>query len=131
MKDIKPKLGIVFFTARWFEEVVLGKDENSKQFNKSLEEDSRRIKEGLAGKVELIDAGVVTSMEKSRKAVNLFFSEDVDAVLLCFAVWSEDEYLLPFRRLMEIVPVNNLPPSNWRLKLIASFQILGDRITYK
>jgi hypothetical protein len=43
-------------------------------------------------------------MEKARKAVNLFLSEDVDAVMLCFAVWSEDEYLLPFRKLMEIVP---------------------------
>jgi L-arabinose isomerase len=105
MRDSKPKLGIVFFTARWFEEVVLGKDENSKQFNRSLKEDIGRIKEGLAGKVDLIDAGVVTSMEKARKAVNLFFSQDVDAVMLCFAVWSEDEYLLPFRRLMEIVPV--------------------------
>jgi hypothetical protein len=53
MRDSKPKLGIVFFTARWFEEVVLGKDENSKQFNRSLKEDIGRIKEGLAGKVDL------------------------------------------------------------------------------
>jgi hypothetical protein len=105
MKDSKPKLGVVFFTARWFEEVVLGKDENSSQFNRFLNEDIGRIKEGLSGKVDLIDAGVVTSMEKSRAAVNLFLSKNVDAVMLCFAVWSEDEYLLPFRRLMEIVPV--------------------------
>jgi hypothetical protein len=47
MKDSKPKLGIVFFSARWFEEVVFGKDEKSKQFKRSLKRDTARIKEGL------------------------------------------------------------------------------------
>jgi hypothetical protein len=49
---------------------VLGKDEKSKQFNRSLKEDIGRIKEGLVGRVNLIDAGVVNTMEKARKAVN-------------------------------------------------------------
>lgn len=104
MEKSNPKLGIVFFTARWFEEVVLGKDENSQKFKKSLTEDTGRIVRRLSESMTVVNPPVVTSMEKARKAASLLLSENVDAVLFCFTVWSEDEYLLPFRRIMEIVP---------------------------
>jgi hypothetical protein len=138
MKPNRAKLGVVFFTARWFEEVVLGKDESSRQFNRALNEDIGRIKAGLSDKVELTDAGVVTSMEKARAAVNLFLSENVDAVMLCFAVWSEDEYLLPFRRLMKIVPViewvntpyENPPRRSSILELFRNSGIVGSFMSF-
>jgi L-arabinose isomerase len=104
MDGMKPKLGVVFFAARWFEEVVLGSNSSAKAFSRFINEDTSKIKEALSEACMVVDCPIVTSMEKARESVRRLFSEDVDAVLLCFVVWSEDEYLLPFRDIMKVKP---------------------------
>jgi L-arabinose isomerase len=101
---VKPKLGVVFFAARWFNEVVLGNDEGARSFTRYLKEESGRILERLSRSVTAVAAPIVTSMEKARTAARQFFAEDVDALLLVFLAWSEDEYLLPFRDIMKVRP---------------------------
>jgi L-arabinose isomerase len=100
----KPRLGLVFFVARWFEEVVLGNDDSAREFDRFMEEDTDRIVKGLSHGCELVRSPMVSSTEKAREAANLLLNEDVDAVLLCFVVWAEDEYILPFKDLMRIRP---------------------------
>ena len=39
----KSKIGIVFFAAKWFEEVVLGKNKTTKVFNKFITEINEKI----------------------------------------------------------------------------------------
>jgi hypothetical protein len=104
MQQAKPKLGVAFFAAKWFEEVVLGTDESSKSFNRALKEETGRILDNLKPDHALVVPSLISSMEKARSAVRQFFSEDVDALLLVFLVWSEDEYLLPFRDIMTVRP---------------------------
>ena len=104
MDERKPRLGIVFFVARWFEEVVLGNDDSARQFNRFMEEDTARIVDGLSEGCELVRCPMVASVETAWKAADLLLGEDVDAVLLCFVVWAEDEYVLPFQDLMRIRP---------------------------
>ncbi len=41
---VKPKIGLVFFAARWFEEVVLGGGESAEKFTRFLNEDTSKIK---------------------------------------------------------------------------------------
>lgn len=104
MNEMKPKLGVVFFAARWFEEVVLGSERSASEFSRFLKEDTAKITTGLSGACKVVECPLVTSMEKARQSAHKLLAEDVDAVLLCFVVWSEDEYLLPFRDVMQIKP---------------------------
>lgn len=104
MEGMKPKLGLVFFAARWFEEVVLGSDSSAKEFKHFMNEDTSEIKEALSDACTIVECPIVTSMDKARQSVHMLFSEDVDAVLFCFVVWSEDEYLLPFIDIMKVKP---------------------------
>jgi|GEM_PF-486983 len=100
----KPKLGVVFFAARWFEEVVLGNEDSAIEFESFLKEDRSRIIDRLSAECHPVECPLVSSRAKAREAVNMLLSEDVDAVLLCFVVWAEDEYLLDMRDAMLIRP---------------------------
>lgn len=104
VKSSPAKIGVVFFAAKWFEEVVLGNSDTAKDFNKFMKEDTGKILGRLSTDFKVIETPVVTSMDKARSASQKFLSEDVDMVLFVFSVWSEDEYLLPFRDIMEIRP---------------------------
>ena len=104
MKKNKPKIGLVFFAARWFEEVVLGGGETSKEFTKFLNEDTAKIKDVLSEENEVISFPVVTSMEKAWNTSTKLLAGDLDAAVFCFSVWSEDEYLLAFKDFMKIKP---------------------------
>ena len=100
----KPKLGLVFFAAKWFEEVVLGEDNTAQEFNRSMADDTSKIIDKLSEDFEVINYPIVTSMEKAHQTSKDLLAEDIDCLLLCFIVWSEDEYLLPFKDLMKIKP---------------------------
>ncbi|MCL5072973.1 MAG: hypothetical protein M1308_19105 [Actinobacteria bacterium] len=104
MLQNNPKLGIVFFAAKWFEEVVLGEKESAREFNKFMKEDTGKIKEKLQEDFELVDYPLVTSTEKAREVSKDLLAQDIDCLLLIFPVWSEDEYLLYFRDIMSIRP---------------------------
>lgn len=101
---MKPKVGVVFFAARWFEEVVLGSDKSASEFNRFMEEDTAKVTAGLSEACTVVVCPLVTSMEKAWQSAQMLLGADVDAVLLCFVVWSEDEYLLPFRDVMKVKP---------------------------
>jgi L-arabinose isomerase len=100
----KSKIGLVFFAARWFEEVVLGESQNVEEFAKFLDEDVLGIKERLSEENEVIDFPLVTSMEKAWNISGEILSKDLDAVVFCSIVWTEDEYLLAFKDVMKIKP---------------------------
>ncbi|MCL5770888.1 MAG: hypothetical protein M1479_01240 [Actinobacteria bacterium] len=104
MEKNKPKIGLVFFAARWFEEVVLGRGESSNEFLKFLNEDTGKVKDELAKDNEVISFPVVTSMEKAWNTCEKMLAENVDAAVFCFSVWSEDEYLIAFKDFMKIKP---------------------------
>ena len=133
MDGSKPKLGVAFFAGRWFDEVVLGNDESSLSFNRFLKEESGRILERLSRDVTAVAAPIVTSMDKARSAARRFFAEDVDALLFVFLVWSEDEYLLPFRDIMTVrptilwvsTPYKNPPAKSGIMELFMNSGVVG------
>jgi len=100
----KPRIGVVFFAAKWFEEVISGSDYVSREFKAFIENDTKTIIDEITKTCDIVHNSVVTSMEKARASERTLLGEGVDAVLFCFLVWSEDEYLLPFRDLMTITP---------------------------
>ena len=104
MNNKKQKLGLVFFAAKWFKEVVLGEDDVAQEFNKSMADDTAKIINKFSEDFEVINYPVVTSMEKAHQTSKDLLTEDIDCLLLCFIVWSEDEYLLAFKDIMKIKP---------------------------
>ena len=104
MEKYKPKIGLVFFAARWFEEVVLGEGKSSQEFLRFLNEDTGKVKDALSKDNEIISFPVIASMEKAWNVCNMMLAENVDAAVFCFSVWSEDEYLLAFKDFMKIKP---------------------------
>ena len=133
MEKNKPKIGLVFFAARWFEEVVLGGGENSKEFSNFLNEDTGKVKDALSKDNEVISFPVITSMEKAWDACNRMLAENVDAAVFCFSVWSEDEYLFAFKDFMKIrpsiiwgyTPYKNSPAKSSILTLFRNSGIVG------
>ena len=104
MEIKKPKIGLVFFIARWFEEVVLGGGESAEAFTKFLKEDTSKIKELLSEANDVVDFPLVSSMEKAWDSADKILGGNFDAVVFCSAVWTEDEYLLAFKDVMKIIP---------------------------
>jgi len=133
MEKNKPKIGLVFFAARWFEEVVLGVDESSNDFLKFLNEDTSKVKDELAKDNEVMSFPIVTSMEKAWNTCEKMLAENVDAAVFCFSVWSEDEYLLPFKDFMKIrpsiiwgyTPYKNAPAKSNIMTLFKNSGIVG------
>ena len=104
MNSRKQKLGLVFFAAKWFEEVVLGGNKAAQEFNRFMDDDTAKIINKLSEDFEVINYPIVTSMEKAHQTSKDLITEDIDCLLLCFIVWSEDEYLLAFKDIMKIRP---------------------------
>jgi L-arabinose isomerase len=100
----KPRVGVVFFAARWFEEVVLHNEDSADQFEGFLREDRKIIVDALSEQCSPVECPLVTSRSKAREAVHTLLGEDIHALLLCFVVWSEDEYLIDMRDIMLIRP---------------------------
>jgi L-arabinose isomerase len=100
----KPKVGVVFFAARWFEEVVLGGGENSKEFSQFLNKDINNVITALSKENEVVSFPVVTSMGKAWDTSEKILAQNLDAVIFCSMVWTEDEYLLAFKDVMKIKP---------------------------
>jgi hypothetical protein len=100
----KPKIGLVFFAARWFEEVVLGGGDIADKFTRFLNEDTQKIKSLLSLENDVTDFPVVTSMEKAWNVSDGLLSGNFDVVVFCSVVWTEDEYLLAFKDVMKIKP---------------------------
>lgn len=104
MENDKPKVGLVFFAARWFEEVVLGGGSNSKEFSDFLEKDIKNVINSLSLENQITDFPIVTSMTKAWEVSRKIISGDFDAIVFCSMVWTEDEYLLAFKDVMKIKP---------------------------
>jgi L-arabinose isomerase len=101
---LKPKLGLVFFTAKWFEEVLQGSDTNSIKFTDALNTEKNKIKNTLSEDFLILEEPFVSSLQKAREISEDLLAKDIDCLLLCFLVWAEDEYLIPFKDIMLIRP---------------------------
>lgn len=83
---------------------MLGNDDTSKKFKYFLKNDISRIKEVLLIENDIVDLPLVTSMEKARQVAKQCLCSDLDAVVFCCPVWTEDEYLLAFKDVIQIKP---------------------------
>lgn len=137
-QNIKPKLGLVFFVAKWFEDVILGNNTNAAVFINALNKEESKITSKLNKDFEIIKSPFITSMEKAHIISKDLLAKDIDCLLLCFIVWAEDEYLLPFKDIMKIrptiiwayTPYTRAPVKSDIMTLIVNSGIVGSFISF-
>jgi L-arabinose isomerase len=84
------KIGFLALAARWFWDTkMLDSD-----FTEEARSRIKSIEASLAASHELISAGLVTTEESAKSAAAKFREANVDALVACCAMWSEDQPLL-------------------------------------
>ena len=84
------KIGFLALAARWYWDTQMS-DSN---FTEEVRSEIRSIEAALAGAHQLVSAGLVTTEEEASSAAAKFREANVDALIACCAMWSEDQPLL-------------------------------------
>lgn len=88
------KIGFIALAAQWFWDTSMSDSKSTQE----IESQIREIVASIAASHEVISAGLVTTEESAKSAAAKFRGEDVDALLACCIMWSEDQ---PFLRVLE------------------------------
>ena len=123
IEDVElPKVGFLALAARWFWDTRM----SDSHFTEEAQAYIKSIEASLAASNEVISAGLVTTEESAKSAAAKFKEANVDALVACCAMWSEDQPL--FRVLEELrdtplllwcwTPGTTLPESLTALDLI-------------
>ena len=98
IEDVElPKVGFLALAARWFWDTRM----SDSHFTVEAQAYIKSIEASLAASNEVISAGLVTTEESAKSAAAKFKEANVDALVACCAMWSEDQ---PFFRVLEELP---------------------------
>lgn len=89
-----PKVGFLALAARWFWDTKM----SDSHFTEEAQAYIKSIEASLGASNQLISAGLVTTEESAKSAGAKFKEANVDALVACCAMWSEDQ---PFLRVLE------------------------------
>ena len=84
------RIGFLALAARWFWDTKMC----DSRFTEEAESLIKRIEASLGTSHELISAGLVTTEESAKSAAAKFKEANVDGLVVCCAMWSEDQPLL-------------------------------------
>jgi len=84
------KVGFLALAAKWYWETEM----SDSKFTTDAQSLVRCIESTLAASGELVSAGLVTTEESASSAARRFRDANVDAVVACCLMWSEDQPLL-------------------------------------
>jgi L-arabinose isomerase len=84
------KVGFLALAARWFWDTKM----SDSQFTEEIQAQVKTIEASLAASHELISAGLVTTEDSAKSAAARFREANVDALVACCVMWSEDQPLL-------------------------------------
>jgi L-arabinose isomerase len=103
MRTRPPKIGLLLLTAEWFSQI--GASQGSfASLPLSLRQDSDRITSLLGRDLQVINPGVLATIDQVRQACELFRREQVDAVVINYLTWGEDRTILEAVRLLGDTP---------------------------
>jgi len=85
-----PKVGFLALAARWFWDTKM----SDSRFTEEAQLQIKSIEASLAASNEVVSAGLVTSEESAKPAAAKFKEANVDALVACCTMWSEDQPLL-------------------------------------
>ena len=95
------KIGFLALAAQWFWDTNMSDSMSTEEVRSQI----RKIEAGISASDELISAGLVTTEESARSAAAKFREADVDALVACCVMWSEDQPLLRVLEEMRDTPL--------------------------
>jgi len=107
MEKMKPKIGLLMLAAGWFWEKGIQGSEKGR-YNKLsaiVEKDTEKIIEKLKEHLDLVESGLVHSIDKAAKAVQKFKKSRIELLIVCHLMWSEDQPLIKVLNEMSQVPL--------------------------
>jgi L-arabinose isomerase len=86
-----PKAGLLLFEAKWFIDLGIGEAGGSVgDLGSLLKQEITKIENSLSGKVNLVNPGIIFDIDSARKAMDLFYREKIDLVIVIYLTWAED-----------------------------------------
>lgn len=99
---MKPKIGILFITSRWFRDV--GLQAPSSHLTEEVDEIAKEIVQRLSRFLVPVCKGVLSSEDEAKNAAGEIRTANVDGIIVAPLMWCEDEIL---RAALKMLP--NLP----------------------
>jgi len=96
-----PKVGFLALAARWFWDTKM----SDSHFAEETQAYIKSIEGSIGASNQLISAGLVTTEESAKSAGAKFKEANVDALVACCAMWSEDQPLLRVLEELEDIPL--------------------------
>jgi len=100
----RPKVGLLMLGAKWFWETKM----MDQTLVERIKSDVAMIEQALSKDLDLVSSELVTTEEQGRAAAARFAEENVDLLLFCSVIWSEDQPALAVLR-----EVGHLPLVYW------------------
>ncbi|MBN1853023.1 MAG: hypothetical protein JW829_09880 [Pirellulales bacterium] len=94
----KPRCGILFLECNWFKAVGMGSNAPGGNLASKVQARHQAICRELRADLDIIDPGLVSSVEQLEVAIKLFIQQDADFVLASFMTWAEDFAWVRFLR---------------------------------
>lgn len=91
--QLKPKIGLLFLTAKWFIDIGAGQGSFS-EFPRMLREDAAGVERALGEELEVVSSGVPAERAGVGEAVARFHREGVEGIVVCPLTWCEDMLIL-------------------------------------
>src|SRR3972149_6394775 len=120
---MKPKVGLLMLAAGWFwEKGIQGSTKGRyTELASVVEKDTEKIVKKLKERMNVVDSGLVISMDKAVKAVEKFKDNRIELLIVCHLMWSEDQPLLKVLNEISGIPMifwchspHKKPPENHR-----------------
>jgi L-arabinose isomerase len=101
----KPKVGLLFLAAQWFWEQNIQGTQAGRygQLSEVVEAGAEAVAARLRQEVELVEVGIVHTVDQAREAARKLRAADLDLLVICSLIWAEDDPLITV--LQEIQPV--------------------------
>jgi L-arabinose isomerase len=91
----KPRVGLVFLAAEWFwRQNIQAGTGKYKNVSRIVDEDSRRICEKLSRYFEVHATTIIHTVENAKEQMRRLESADLDMLIVCSILWSEDHPLI-------------------------------------
>jgi L-arabinose isomerase len=100
----KPKVGLLLLTAEWFGQIGASGGSFA-ELPRALEGDAAQMARALGRELEIVQPGVLATLEQVDRALAAFKAHDVDAMIACQITWGEDRLILKAVQELPNVPL--------------------------
>jgi L-arabinose isomerase len=115
MKTHKPRVGLLLLAAEWFwQQNIQGAEGRYKAVAQRVDSDARTLIDTLGLHFELTSTGLIHNLEQASVAAKQLKSTELDLLIVCSLIWSEDAPLLKILAELPDVPLlvwNYVPDS--------------------